>query len=388
MTKVKYIAGIPYGEYMQRGANVGPASYIPYTQLTVGEMKLALLKQQAKMYAQVYPEVPEYKQAVSMLSNALNAGVSNGIKFIGAVPDELQQVARAIANAKSQTAPASGKFMGPRTSLGQGINADPIVPVVYREYDCVQKATEWTNQFYKQNKDWDWYEKVAKITKKAEYARYLGFKAECETKAYFENLLNQRLEQASCHMLYKGMPVTFPPAVGTQALTKRLFQLVGLEAVAGAAEVKTDLLSLWTEVGIQRSNAVNGNAPYGSFVSSALLTPSPQKWAQVANDAKSAKIGEPITITLAAVTALVAAIGTALAEAAKLRNGVEQKKQFAFSSAQGFGSKTTSPEQDDFAGGGDDDEKAEKEKEERAKKEREQMILYGGLALGAYLLLK
>lgn len=374
MTRVKYIAGIPYGEYMQRGANVGPASYIPYTQLTVGEMKLALLKQQAHLYAQVYPDVPEYKKAVSMLSNALNAGVSNGIKFIGAVPDELQEVARAIANAKNQTAPASGKFMGPRTSLSQGINADPIVPVVYREYDCVQKAAEWTNQFYRQNKDWDWYEKVAKITKKAEYVRYLGFKAECETKAYFENLLNQRLEQASCHMLYKGMPNDFKPAIGTQALNKKLFQVLGIEAVANAAEVKQDLLSLWTEVGIQRSNVTNGNAPYGSFVSSALLTPEPQKWAQVANDAKS-KIGEPITITLAAVTALVAAIGTALAEAAKLRNGVEQKKQFAFSSAQGFGSPAISPEQNDFLQGGSGGTE-------------NKMLIYGGLALGAYLLLK
>jgi hypothetical protein len=375
MTKVKYISGIPQGEYMQRGANIGPQPYVPYTSMTVGEMKLALLKQQATLYAQIYPEVGEYQQAVSMLSNALNAGVSNGIKFIGAVPDELQKIARAIDRAKNQTDPAVGKFMGPRTSLSEGINADPIVPVVYREYDCVQKAAEWTNQFYNQNKDWDWYEKVAKITKKAEYARYLGFKAECETKKYFEILLNERLEKSSCHMLYKQMPGDFTPAIGTQALNKKIFQVLGIEALANSSELKKDLLSMWTEVGIQRSNAVNGNAPYGSFISSAMLTPDPQKWANVAKE-KQAKIGEPITITIGAVTALVVAIGTALAEAAKLRRGVEEKKQFAFSAAQGFGSAAISPEQNDFlqqgSGGGMD----------------RNLLLYGGLALGAYLILK
>ena len=379
MTQIALISGIPGNEYADRSRNLAKRAYIPYTSMTKGEMHLALLREQANLYASVYPEAKEYSQAVQMIDGALRAGVSRGVNFVGAIADHLQEVARAIALATKQTAPVAGRFFGARTSLAEGVHigADPIVPVVYRDYDCNLKATEWANAFYKQNKESGYYRNVAKITKPKEHQRWLALLGECQTKQFIEKIMNERLESSSHHVLYKGMPSSFAPALGTQALTKRLLQLAGVNELANLAGVGGDVMKGWTEIGIQRTNVISGMPPYNSFISSALLTPDPQRWASAAHELSKGKwqsIGTFVVVA-GAITALVVAIGGALASAAALRKGAEQKQANAFSTTQGFGTDVFSSGKDDFLQSG-----------QTSGGLSNNTLLIGGAAVAAYLL--
>ncbi len=100
---------VPQNEFADRGREIGVSSnYIPYLSLTKGEMRLALLAEQARMFSKAFPEYKEYRRSLTMLDNALNAGVSRGVNFSGAIHGEvLQRVAREIAAASRQQRPAS-----------------------------------------------------------------------------------------------------------------------------------------------------------------------------------------------------------------------------------------------------------------------------------------
>jgi hypothetical protein len=381
MTRISYISGIPANEYPHRAANLQPRAYIPYTSMTLGEMRLALLREQARLYASVYPEVTTYRDAATMLTNALGGGISRGVNFIGAIPDDLQGVARAIATAAKQTNPVAGRFYGARTSLAEGVHigADPIVPVLYRDYDCNLKATEWANNFYGKNHDSGWYKTQAKFADKGKYVRWLGYLNECETKQYIEKLLNEKLESSSHHVLYKGVPENFEPMIGTQANTKRLLQLSGVAALANVGSVSTDIMKGWTELGIQRTNVTYQLPPVNSFVTSAYLMPDPEKWIAEATAVSNHGRGDVhvgvILATLAAITALVTAISAALGNAAKFRKDSEEKQANAFATAQGFGTEVLKSDKGDFLTKGENSGISNN------------TLLLGGAAVAAYLLL-
>lgn len=355
-TQIFEIHGMsPNDELTDRGRMVtGSAGYIPYTGLTKGEMSLALLLEQANIYAAAYPENKEYRQAAAMLKDALYAGVSNGVKFVGALYNPLlQQVAKEVAKASRQTAPASkGGILG-RTSIAQGIKGigEPIVFAF--DHDCVQYATKEANRKYRVqlggDKSWQWWE--YNVNDSAHRRYYREQKAWCKTRIEIEKIVNDRITDASHHVLYYGLDDAYPAIKGSDVSTKRILHVGGIGGLANATDTDASLMSRWSETSILRRNTQVSVGPIGSIISSLNLSKeadaylkSYEIWQKdriyqhekaAKMRAGAAKIGEPITI--AAVTALVTAIGAAVAKAAEFQRQLNQKKSNAMAGAQNYG---------------------------------------------------
>ena len=351
-TRVSYIHGVPGNELPQRGLLVSQSgAYIPYTSMTQGEMRLAILRQQAEIFAQAYPDFPEYQKAVSMIDNALLQGVSNGVPFIGALSENLQAVASAIDAASRQTAPAAGQFFG-RQSLANGVRIGaPIIPESISD-SCEDYATKMANNFYGLNlKTQQW--KLASATlpgpMKARKQRWLDYKLQCEITKGIEGILNDRLEKSSHHVLYKSISGQYAPINGTRLDTKRILHVSGIGALANVANVAAPLMDSWAEVGVMRNNAVVGAGPLSSIQSGLYVgADDSQAWEQYfqwSKNQKVDKIGEPVT---AIVIAVLGAVTAALAQAAQMQYALNQKKQLALSAAQGFGTAAYSAEKGDL----------------------------------------
>lgn len=308
MTRISEVHGISTirrtsigsDEFADRGKQVAPVSYVPYLSLSVGEMRLQLAAQRAKILSQYYgKDAPEYAQAYNLLENALTAGVHGGAYFRGPIPDALQNTARLIRQAQYQTAPASGTFFG-RTSLMNGIGA--IIPAEQRKLECLKAA--------KGNP---------------------GKLAQCNHRFTIEQIMNTYLEPASPHMLYlKMFEYGVPQAVVTRAILHK-------NAVAGMANVgkisDTSLMAEWVETGILAANTKGGVGPVGSQTAAFYLAPDPEKYLkQFGINGPHIGFLDP-TIAAALVSLLVSAIGLASKWLADL-----QKVDFrALAGVQGFG---------------------------------------------------
>lgn len=354
MTAISYIGRVPGDEMKDRGAEVTRTarSYIPYTTLTEGEMRLALLREQAAIMTAAYPDFPQYAQALAMIDNALGRGISNGVAFIGQVPDSLQDIARAIAQASELTGPAAADFYG-REKLNDGVNigADPIVPTKITE-SCNRYATRLANNRFNLNLPEDAWRVMPSLTAQKKF--WLSKKAECELQKETERVLNETLERASHHVLYKDVAPGFAPIAGSRMDTKRLLHIAGIGGLASAATVSPAIMKEWTEVGVLRQNAAVGVGPMSSVNSGFLVATDGNEqvlqqylaWSKTRPGAVSG-IGEPITATVIAITgAIVSALGAAAALIAKLN---ESKRLNLQAQAQGFGTPAYSAEVGDFS---------------------------------------
>lgn len=328
MTDIRSIHGIPANELPNRGSMFGGTkTYIPYLSMTRGEMRLALMLQQAQVYAAAYPENPEYRRGVSLLSNALNAGVSRGVSFVGALEgDFLQNVAAEISRASKMQLPASKQgFLG-RESLGHGIHIGaPLIPYMDRLSECMKKAAG----------------------KPIEVAK-------CVTRAKIEQILNGGIDKSGHHMLYKNLKGS--DNVPTEVTTKKIFQKSGVEGLAIAGTIDPSLMYDWVETAILQKNATGGVGPIGSRDTSFALGDRPA-------------IGSVILIT--AITGLV--VG-ALKGAAELLKQLRSEKSYAMAEAKGFGTSSISADTEDWTNG------------TATPGDNSNMLLIGGAALAAYLL--
>ena len=343
MTRISEIhgfRGIGRDEFQDRGREVSPISYVPYLSLTTGEMKLQLAAQRAKIMAQFYGnEAPEYKAAYALLENALTQGIHGGIRFMGAIPDVLQNTARLIAQAQYERAPAS-KSLFARTNPISGIGA--IIPAEQRRQDCLKLA---------KNKPVE----VAKCNK--------AFK--------IEEIMNKHIEPASHHVLYKSIPDNY--TIPARVDTKRLLHQQGVEQMAIIGKITNpQLMYQWMETGILASNAVGGVGPAGSVKSSFYLSPTPEKYFS-----KYGIQGYHIGIDPTIVAALVALVVKAIQTAAKWLTDLQKVDLSATFLAKGFGTQSFSSEKSDWPGGADNPDVNES---------NNSLLMLALIAAGAYAL--
>lgn len=295
---------VPRDEYPDRGQLVPrhDLGYIPYLSLTQGEMRLMLLREQARIYAAAFPDLPQYRQAVSMLGNALNAGVSRGVSFVGALDgDVLQQVAREINKAVKNQRPASrAGFMG-RESIGTGIGD---IPVSDRLAECLKKANSPTER------------------------------AKCFSSAKIEEILNGGITKSGHHLLYKNLgPGDNLP---TEVVVKKNNHQLGVEGMAVVGSISdAKLMYQWVETAILNRNAsAQYVGPYSSRQASFML-------------GGKEGIGVIGVATITAITTLVsAALGGALALLKELRS----QKAYAMIEAKGFATDANSAKTEDWPG--------------------------------------
>lgn len=392
MTEIRSITGLA-SELKDRGKYVSSkAPYIPYTAMTTGEMKLALLQDNYLIKSALYPEVRAYKQAGDMYGNALNAGVSRGVNFVGALYDPiLQAAAQNITKASKQIAPASGRSFIGRSSLISGIRIGEPLYTGDFDHDCVQYATKLANQKYNLNKPWTWWNNKSDITgpDKAKREFWNQSKLECEIRVGVEQILNANIVNTSHHIVYKNMGSGFKPILGSQVLTKKILHYAGVGGLANVSGLSMKIMDSWTEAGIKRKNATIGAGAANSVSSSLALSPDPERYAAEYNnylkvnpnddikyDAIGA-IGEPVTIIITTVVIpLISAITAAAAEANKMKASLDAKKAGALATVQGYGTPAFSADKQDFLTAGDSGSGSSN------------MLLLGGAALAAYFLLK
>jgi len=390
MTQISEIHGIrrtPANEMPDRGrlaaaANAG-SGFIPYTSLTRGEMELALYGQQLAIYAAAFPENKEYAKALNMVENALRSGLSKGVKFVGALhSDYLQFIANTITKASQKTTPASkGGLLG-RSSLASGIPAIGQDIKFNFDHDCVQYATKATNKWSGQDKNWQWYEHNLNDSAIRRY--YREQKTICATKIEIEKIVNEKITGASHHVLYYGLNESYPAIRNSAVVTKHLLHVGGIGGLANATDTDSNLMSVWSETSILRKNTQADVGPIGSIQSSLNLSPnydaysaSYTQWQKTRtySNPTGGKIGEPLTV--AAISALITAIGAAIGQAAALQKELNAKKAGAMAAAQNYGTSALEAKQSDWndigTGAGSSN--------------NSNLLTFGLLAAGAYLLL-
>lgn len=387
-TRIYEIHGmVPGNELPDRGKMVAKSPiYIPYHALTRGEMKLALLADQAAIYSAAFPEQKEYAQAYQMLTNALDAGVSNGVNFIGALYSPfLQHVAKEINQAVKQTAPASKDMLLGRESLSTGVRGVGANEFQFNfDHDCVQFATKAANKKYGFSKNWQWWEYNLNDSEHRRY--YRAQKAVCKTRIEIEAIVNERITNASHHVLYHAIDETYPAIKNQFVRTKLILQLGGVAGLANATETDSHLMALWSETSILKRNSTGGVGTVGSVPSSFYLSPDPEAfndsyalWQKnrVFDNPKKDKI-KGIGIAPAVLVALVEAIAGALKAAGVLFQSLNAKKAGAMGSALNYGTPALESKTADF----------DLPSTTTPTESNNNMLLLGGAAVAAYLLLK
>lgn len=394
MTQITSITGLA-GDLKDRGKYVSSkAPYIPYTAMTNGEMKLALLQDEFLVKSALYPEVKAYRSAADMYGNALNAGVSQGINFVGALYDPvLQQAAANITKAVKDTRPAAKAFIG-RKSLADGvrIGEGPVYTGDF-DHDCVQYATKLANRKYNINKDWTWWNNKSDLfgPDKAKRAFWNETKNDCEIRVAVEKILNTYMVDTAHHIVYKNMGTAFKPIIGSQVLTKKILHYSGVGGLANVSSLTINLMDSWAEMALKRKNATLGAGTSNSVSTSLALAPDPERYVQEYNQYLKANpkddikydaigrayVGEPVTIIVTTVVIpLIAAITKAAAEANRMAENLRAKKEGALATVQGYGTPAFSADKTDYLTQGSDTG------------DNSNLLLLGGAALLGYAFFK
>lgn len=384
MTRISYIHDIPANEMADRLLEVSRTPfYIPFSEMTTGEFDLAQLRERAAIYSAVMRENESLKKAVTMLDNALYRGVHNAPAFVGVVPDELQSYAYMIAKARQRTAPAAADLYGGR-NLANGIRiGDDIIPASIPGF-CSDFATEKMNKQLGKNHKRSYYEALPPIGYvKNQWNKY---RAECDTIKAVEKIVNARIVESAHHVVYKSVNPAFS-GLTNRVDVKRLLHISGVGALANVTTVKEAQMDAWVETCILRQNAQSQVGIADSVQSSLFLSPDPEKYLAAYYGPGSGTnrpgaqmnghIGEPIT--LAAITALLTVIATAIGNAAKMQQELNTKKAGAMAAAQGFGTTAFKAEKGDW--GITTGQPAQSSQGNTA-------LLVGAAAVGLYLLSK
>lgn len=405
MTQISEIHGIPKDEIKQRSLLAGKKMYMPYLSLTSGEFKLVNYLDQAKMlYA--FTKDPKYGKAITMLENALYSGVHNGINFIGDIPNDLQNVARLISNAKYDRSPASGSIILERDGIqrpkgiASGIHiGDNILPHDSSLDNCNKYAINYVKKYYDGLSDAKILLRLAvPLANQNLVKKYNEGKTECKIKREIEQLMNDGITKFGHHTLYGFLPNggnKFPSTI----ITKRILQGAAHEDLARIAGSSKENMKIWLNTAIMRRNSEAQIGPVDQLESNVSVTGlpaeginefyalqkvrggngiNPDTLAMLIKKYGQPNIGvDPATAKLIIET-LRAIFIALLAAAPAIISALNNKKADAFAGARGIGTEAFGPQANDWNNDGIPDS---------ASGSSNNLITFGLLAAGAYLLL-
>ena len=364
MTKISLIHAVPSGEYPDRGKQVAAMQPIPYLSLTTGEMRLSLLRQRLELLRRFYPEEKQFEMGVEMVDDALKSGVHRGVNFIGVISDQLQPIARMIAQSVRQTRPAAGVIYA-RPNIVQGIGE--VIPIEARKAQCYKEADYKASQY-----------------KDKPYREYMKdlLRRKCDQKFEIEKIINDRIEGVGHHVIYKNISPYYK-VIPSIVHTKRLLHGAGIGAMAFTMESEESIMAEWVENAIMYKNASKGAGPLDSITSSFYLAPDPEAqlsqykaWLVKTKQDKINGIGlDPLTISI-----VIGLIGAALKVAAEFIAELQKAKYAAMASAQGFGTTSYQAEKSDFI--------LDPVNNPPQEVQTDKTLLYAAMAAGAYFLMQ
>lgn len=311
MTQISYIAGVPADERKDRAALVPPQSYIDYTAMTDGELRLTLLAEQVNILSAYFPENKDLKKAKNILVDALYKGVHRSALPGGIHTGILATVVKEIRFAREDTRPAAGKIFGRVNGIGGGIG-DPLIPYE----DCT---------IYQEN----------------EYGQMVPtdiIDPSCVKNNNIKKILNEQLEKSSHHLLYEFVanPNSSPQTVAIKTQSHRAAKAT----LSQISKLSQDNMRLWLRNGIIRQNAKNG---------AGAIQPEPTIQIFKENASVSGIGVLPVAVII------IQAIAAAIAACATLVAALKQKDpQTAalWSQLQGIGTGVYGPEGTDWQGNG------------------------------------
>jgi hypothetical protein len=397
MTRIQLIAGLPANEFADRGREI-KVDYIPFNSLTKGELDLYILRNQAKAYSQAFPEKKEYAQATQMLSNALHAGVHNGINFTGAMYDPiLQDVARQIRNSKYNGTPATGLMLNRENIFTSAIGDLIITSKV--EANCEDYATRLMNDYlhskvriklsrkkWKALKSLRW-TPLGGLSAEVLYKKWQEKVQECQIIKNTELLVNDMIIDGSHHIVYKGLGSTNAD-LPQDVKTKTILHGGSLQTISNIAGFDRATCDKWVSSAIKTKNLSNGTAPWSPDASAFLLSQDPEAYiTKYANrDAliyntyvEKKQSGVNVLPPVAVQAIIIAAIGAASTIAVKFIEGLF-KMQNANASAlsnSGFGTPDFSAKTKDWKA----------KPTTSSSSGNSNLLTYGLLAAGAYVIL-
>jgi len=321
MTKLTYIHGlpgagyVPVNEFADRARNVPRKSYINFSTLTAGELKLALALEQADMLASFYPENREFGQIAETLRNALYIGVHgpSGEKYVSSTPNEYAR--QIIRIARNQRGPAA-KYITDRENTLQGPD-NPILKNPLQE--CGRPPGKILGVFNnKKQQEWE----------------------TCMDQIGYQNLLNQKLEPSAHHILYnfEKNPNSAPNSVAA----KKVLHATAIYKWAEITGISSDNIALWVRNGVMRGNTKQGLEPMQPEASIDLMrNVIPAKYES------GVGVIDPATITL--LIKLLGAIVAAVGATATMLKSLKAKDQLRFqSSLSDMGLPPFGPEENDW----------------------------------------
>ena len=312
MTHISYIAGIGSDEYKDRSVLVPTQSYIDYTALTDGELRLTLLADQVNILSAFYPEDQDLQKSKNILVDALYKGVHRTALPGGVHAGILATVVKELRFARENVKPAAGRIIGRKNGIGSGIG-DPLIPYD----DCT---------IYQEN----------------EYGQMVATNdvdPDCLKNNNIKKILNENLEKAGHHILYEFVsnPNAQPATVAAKTLNHRAVKAT----VSKVSKLSQDNMRLWLRNGIIRNNAARGAAPMQPEMTIDQFKAKSVAVSGVGFLPAAVVIIQCIVAAIAATATLVSALKSKDSQTAALWN------QF-----QGIGTGVFGPETYDWQGGG------------------------------------
>ncbi len=311
MTKVSYIHGVQDSSATPKGQ--AQRRFIDFRDMTDGELRLSLIAEQFNIMAEYYGK-DEYRAAEQRVLAAIKSGI-HGHRSIGMIPGPLgQAIAKEINRAKRMTRPAAGVRL--QRDIKSGIGA-PLIPLE----DC-DELLEWDEDRY---------------TGRPIQVQTAESRA-CDERNDNVRMLNQHLEPSAHHLLYEY--VANSGSIPATVAAKRVLHKNAISKLAELTKLERSNMRMWMRNGVLRNNIKHGAPPFQPEASINLL-----------RENAGSQVGG-IQAIAALIGAIVAAIGatTHLVQSLKA-----QKRQELLLAAQGIGTETFGPGQDDWDGYGNQD---------------------------------
>lgn len=295
--------------------------FFNFAKMTEGQFLLYQLDWQLEILERYYADpLKTYEQGRNLIYNSINSGLHSGLgvgTFTGYIPEEIKNVARAIRSAKSMTRP-TGKFIDRRVITKIGM--DPIAEFEIPPQECIDIANTYGEV----------YPGGPVITQDQAYENYL----QCLEQNGYIQILNDNLGESAHHMLYEF--VSNPNSQPSAVATKTILQKLAISKIADVTDLSRSNMKLWVRNGVMYSNTLQGTEPF-----------SPEESIIAVQRSEAEGIND---LTVAAIVAIITAVGSALAGAAALINSFKQSdQQLLRQNLTGFSTPEFGPQGEDWA---------------------------------------
>lgn len=346
MTKVSVIHGLGQSSSDNRDdypRQVAPWQNINWGKLTAGELKLAMLAQQIALTKAYYGDpTGSLEASASAVKNALYTGVHR-IGTVNADSKVLPSVVRAIRKAQGQLAPAGHAYTSFRDPRRTGLIPDYIgmpdaeFDKVYQDVlssgGCIQ-LTKDAPGYMLLNDMYDPYLKSLAKKRNMTDLQFARLVSACAQQTRLIELYNNKLRKGAHHLLYNFVqsPNLAPQAVAIKRHDHRKSAEVFGPKLAG---MSMENMEAFLRIATQQANVEGKIGPI-----------QPEDTIKLMIAGNEAGIGEPVTITIASVKALLIAAGPLIAAVVAMLKPNEAK---ALAELKSIGSPVFGPEMADWS---------------------------------------